>query len=233
MAEALPREDAMHLRTAAAAVCFGLLSLGAVPSFTAHDSPADVAAALQTKYDRVRDFTADFTQQHLSIFKKKGSQHSGKLQVKKPGKMRWDYTAPQKQLFVSDGSQMYLFVPADNQVTVSPVPQQDAATSATMFLVGKGNLVRDFAVSFTPNAPQGTYGLRLQPKAPERDYDWLELVVDRTSLQIRQLTAANKQAGQDTFTFTNFKENVGLSDKTFEFKIPRGAEVIRAGASPK
>lgn len=232
MAEALPREDAMHLRTAAAAVCFGLLSLGSVPSSTAHDSPAEVAAALQTKYDRVRDFTADFTQLHVSILKKKGSQHSGKLQVKKPGKMRWDYTAPQKQLFGSDGFQIYLWVPVDNQVTLSPVPKQDS-TSAMMFLTGKGNIVRDFAVTFTSKAPEGTYGLRLQPKIPEPDYDWLELVVDRTSLQIRQLTAANKQGGQDTFTFTNFKENVGLSDKTFEFKIPRGAEVIRAGASPK
>ena len=233
MTTALPREDAMYRRTAAAAVLFALFSLGSVTSFTAHDSPAEVAAALQTKYDRVRDFTADFTQLHVSILKKKGSQHTGKLQVKKPGKMRWDYSAPQKQLFVSDGAQIYLWVPADNQVTVSPVPQQDAATSATMFLVGRGNLVRDFAVTFTQNAPQNAYGLRLQPKIPERDYDWLELVVDRTSLQIRQLTAANTQGGQDTFTFENFKENVGLSDKTFEFKIPRGAEVIRAGASSK
>jgi len=198
-----------------------------------HDTPAEVAAALQTRYDRVRDFTADFTQEHVGLLKKKTTRLSGKLQVKKPGKMRWDYTAPEKQLFVSDGTTIYLFVPADNQVTVSPVPKQDAATSATLFLVGKGNIVRDFAVTFTQNAPQGTYGLRLQPKLPERDYDWLELVVDRTSMQIRQLTAANKQGGQESFTFTNFKENVGLADKTFEFKIPRGADVRHAGASSK
>lgn len=216
----------------AAAVLMTVVTAGSARPFTAHDSPAEVAAALQTKYDRVRDFTADFSQLHVGILKKKGSQHSGKLQVKKPGKMRWDYAAPDKQLFVSDGATIYLWVPADNQVTVSPVPKEDA-TSAMMFLTGKGNIVRDFAVTFTPNAPQGTYGLRLQPKVAERDYDWLELVVDRTSLQIRQLTAANKQGGQETFTFTNFKENVGLSDKTFEFKIPRGADVIKAGASSK
>ena len=222
-----------RLRSATAAVLFALLSLQPAPSFTAHDSPTEVAGMLQTKYDRVRDFTADFTQNHVSLLKKKGSQHSGKLQVKKPGKMRWDYTAPQKQLFVSDGTTIYLWVPADNQVTMSPLPKQDAATSASMFLVGRGNLVRDFTVAFTQNAPQGTYGLRLQPKIAERDYDWLELVVDRTSFQILQLTAANKQGGQDTFTFANFKENVGLSDKTFEFKIPRGADVIHAGASSK
>ena len=55
----------------------------------------------------------------------------------------------------------------------------------------------------------------LQPKQQQRDYDWLLLVVDRRRCQIRALTAADKQGGRSTFTFTNFKENVGLADKTF------------------
>jgi outer membrane lipoprotein carrier protein len=218
---------------AAAAVTAALFLFSPARPFSAHDDPKEVAGALQTKYDRVRDFTADFTQHHVSILKRKGSTHRGKLQIKKPGKMRWDYTAPEKQLFVSDGRTIYLFVPADNQVTVSPVPQEDTASSAAMFLLGKGNIVRDFTVTFIPNAPQGTWGLRLQPRIAERDYDWLEVIADRTTMQIRQLTAANKQGGQDTFTLANFKENVGLSDKIFEFTIPRGADVIKAGASKK
>ena len=220
-------------RAAIAAMLLALVTAASAQTEGTHDTPADIAGRLQTRYDRVRDFTADFTQQHVGLLKKKASQHSGKLQIKKPGKMRWDYMAPERQLFVSDGSTIYLWVPADNQVTVSPVPKQEGATSATLFLVGKGNIVRDFAISFTQNPPQGTYGLRLQPKLPERDYDWLELAVDRNTMQIRQLVAANKQGGQETFTFSNFKENVGLSDKTFEFKIPRGAEVINAGGSAK
>ena len=218
--------------TAIAAVLVALFTVVSAQSRGTNETPADVAVALQTHYDRVRDFTADFTQQHVGLLKKKSTRHSGKLQVKKPGKMRWDYTAPEKQLFVSDGTTIHLWVPADNQVTISPVPKQDSATSATLFLVGKGNIVRDFAVTFTQNTPAGSYGLRLQPKTPERDYDWLELVVDRASMQIRQLVAANREGGQDTFTFSNYKENVGLTDKTFEFKIPRGADVKRAGASP-
>jgi outer membrane lipoprotein-sorting protein len=88
-------------------------------------------------------------------------------------------------------------------------------------------------VSFTKDPPAGTYGLRLDPKLQERDYDWLQLVVDQRSMQIRTLTAADRQGGQSTFTFSNFKENVGLPDTTFNFKIPRGADVINAGASTR
>jgi outer membrane lipoprotein carrier protein len=192
-------------------------------------SAQQVAAALQAKYDQVRDFSADFTQQYESGVLKRKITERGRVQVKKPGRMRWDYTAPEKKLFVSDGSRIYLWVPADNQVTTSAVPKQDEATTAVLFLVGKGDLTRDFNVRFGENAPAGTYSLRLDPKLPERDYDWLELVVDQKSLQIRSLTAADRQGGQSTFHFSNFRENAGISDNTFAFKIPKGADVISSG----
>ena len=47
------------------------------------------------------------------------------------------------------------------------------------------------------------------PKQPQRDYDWLQIVVDRETLQIRSLTAADEQGGRSTFQFSNFKENIG------------------------
>jgi outer membrane lipoprotein carrier protein len=202
------------------------LSLSAQPQ-----SAEQVAAALQAKYDGIRDFSADFTQQYESGVLKRKLTERGKVRVKKPGKMRWDYTSPEKKVFVSDGARIYLWVPADNQVTTSPVPKQDEATTAVLFLVGKGHLTRDFNVTFIPDAPAGTYALRLEPKLAERDYDWLELVVDQRSLQLRSLGAADRQGGQSTFTFSNFKENVGLSDSTFAFQIPRGADVVTSGKS--
>jgi outer membrane lipoprotein carrier protein len=193
----------------------------------------EVAAALQAKYDQIRDFTADFTQQYESSVLRRKLTERGKVQVKKPGKMRWDYTAPEKKLFVSDGSRIYLWVPADNQVTASDVPKQDEATTAVLFLVGKGNLTRDFKVSFSPGAPAGTHALRLEPRLPERDYDWLQIVIDQKTLQIRSLTAADRQGGQSTFELSNLKENVGIPDKVFTFKIPAGADVRDSSSSAR
>jgi outer membrane lipoprotein carrier protein len=216
----------LFLRALLAAV--SMASTGVVveqPQLTA----ADVASRVQQRYDRVRDFTADFTHEAESgVLRKKLVEH-GTVAVKKPGRMRWSYNAPEVKLFVSDGVRMYMHTPADNQVIVSPVPGDDQATTAVLFLTGKGQLTRDFAVSLTPGSPAGTYVLKLQPKLQERDYDWLQLVVDRTTFQILSLTTADKQGTRSTFTFSNFKENVGLADKMFAFTIPRGADVIQAG----
>ncbi len=207
-----------------------LLSLGLLTAAQpAGPSAPEVAAALQKKYDSVRDFTADFVHQAEGGVLRKKTTERGTLQVKKPGKMRWNYTVPEKKEFVSDGNRMYLYVPADKQVMVSQVPAADQATTAVLFLVGKGNLTRDFKVSFVSGGSGDTYSLRLDPKLPERDYDWLQVVVDKSTLQIRALSAADASGGRQTFSFANFKENVGLADTLFVFKIPRGADVVPVG----
>jgi outer membrane lipoprotein carrier protein len=217
------------MRLVALAALTSTLVVTGITASQPQQSAPQVAAALQARYDRISDFTADFTQHYQSGVLKRKVTERGTLQVKKPGKMRWDYTDPEKKLFISDGARISLYVPADKQVTVTPVPSQDEATTAVLFLVGKGNLTRDFTVTFTKNQEAGTHGLRLQPKLPERDYDWLEIVVDQSTLQIRSLTAADRQGGQSTFVLSKVKENVGLSDKTFAFIPPRGTDVIHSG----
>jgi outer membrane lipoprotein carrier protein len=210
-----------------------VLTTAVVPQTPARPPAPEVAAALQKKYDAIHDFTADFVHESEGGLLRKKQVERGAVQIKKPGKMRWDYKSPETKVFVSDGRRIYLHVPADNQVIVSPVPSEDQATTAVLFLVGKGNLTRDFRVSYAEGSAADTYALRLDPKTPETDYDWLQVVVDRKTLQIKALTAADRDGGRSTFQFSNFKENVGLSDKTFAFKIPRGADVTTNGSSPR
>ena len=210
-----------------------LLAAGLAGSASAQPerSATDVASALQARYDTIRDFSADFVHSYEGGILKKSLSERGTVKVKKPGKMRWDYQAPERKLFVSDGRQMYLHEVRANQVTVFAVPAADQAATAVLFLAGKGNLTRDFDVAFAEGAPEGAYALTLRPKMPERDYESLTLVVDRASLQLRSLSALDGQGGRSTFQFSNFKENVGLPDNTFTFKIPRGADVIRGDSS--
>jgi outer membrane lipoprotein carrier protein len=205
-----------------------LLLLPSAPSVQGRGTALDTARALQQKYDRVKDFTAEFTHTYQGGVLKKTATEHGSVQIKKPGRMRWEYTSPEKKTFVSDGHKIYSYVPADKQVIVSDVPPDDEATTAVLFLAGKGNLARDFEVAYT-DAPAGSVGLRLNPRQQQRDYDWLILVVDAASLQIRGLTAADRQGGRSTFDFANYKENTGTPDSVFTFKIPRGTDVISAG----
>jgi outer membrane lipoprotein carrier protein len=209
----------------------GLLLLApAVAAGQARPSAADLAQSVQQKYDRVKDFTADFTHTYEGGVLKKKATERGTVKIKKPGRMRWEYTAPEKKIFVADGRMIYSYIPVDKQVIRSSVPADDQATTAVLFLAGKGNLTRDFKVSYADGAPEGTWLLRLDPKQKQHDYDWLVLGVDAKTMQIRSLTAADQQGGRSTFQFSNYRENTGVSDGVFAFKIPRGVDVITAGS---
>jgi outer membrane lipoprotein carrier protein len=197
--------------------------------------PAALARAVQERYDRVRDFSADFTHTYEGGVLKKRVVERGTVQIKKPGRMRWRYTSPEEKLFVSDGLQIYSYVPADRQVIVSPMPREDQATTAALFLAGKGDLTRDFTssvVAAPPGAPPGSSALELTPRHEQRDYNTLTLVTDPATHVIRMLVASDRQGGRSVFAFDNIKENTGLADNVFSFAIPRGADVIRTGGPP-
>src|SRR5438046_2407174 len=190
-------------------------------------SAADLAAALQKKYDAVKDFSADFVHAYEGGVLHKQITERGKLVVKKPGRMRWEYNSPEEKLFVSDGVKMYSYIPQDKQVIVSTISADDEATTPTLFLAGKGNLTRDFTpslIDLPPEMPSGTRALKLVPKSRQQDYDWLVLAVDPSSLDIRGLVTTDAQGGKSSFSFTNLKQNLGLVDKEFAFKIPRGVD---------
>src|SRR5689334_16473735 len=93
------------------------LGLAVMSSSPAQTLPPaqEVAATLQKKYDSIRDFTADFVHESEGGLLRKKQTERGVVQVKKPGKMRWDYKSPEPKLFLSDGRRIYLYVPADNQ----------------------------------------------------------------------------------------------------------------------
>jgi outer membrane lipoprotein carrier protein len=190
-----------------------------------------LARRVQAHYDRVRDFTADFEQAYQGGVLRQRTIERGRVSIKKPGRMRWEYTDPERKLFVSDGSQIYSYVPADHQVMVQALPQGDRASTPVLFLSGHGSLLRDFTVAAPGEGtwPSGTRALKLAPKKPEPEYEWLVLVVDAKSLALRQLVTRDAQGGTSTFTFTNLRENVGLPDDRFAFEIPRDADVIRQG----
>ena len=194
---------------------------------------AQLAQALQKKYDGIKDFAADFIHTYEGGVLKKKLTERGRLLIKKPGKMRWEYTAPERKSFVSDGIELYSYIPQDKQVIVASVPRQDQATTPTLFLAGKGNLTRDFSpsiVDLPAGMPAGSRALKLVPKIHQRDYDWLVLVVDPSTLAIRGLVTVDAQGGTSSFSFNNLKENVGLADKDFAFKIPKGVDVVRASS---
>ncbi|MGH9801917.1 MAG: outer membrane lipoprotein chaperone LolA [Blastocatellia bacterium] len=180
---------------------------------------------LQTKYNKLASLSADFTQMYNS-----GSQsrrESGRVLLKKPGKMRWDYTSPEAKLFISDGKSLYEYVPAEKYASKSSIKDSGDMRAPFAFLLGRGNLRRDFKkIEFAKETPAraGNKVLRMIPK---RAADFRELLVEvePSSLQIARLTLIEGGGSRSDFLFSNVRENSPVSDAQFIFKAPASVEV--------
>ena len=210
----------------AATALLALCLLPAFPGAQTRPAPDGVARALQQRYQGIRDFAADFVHSYRGGVLRTQTIERGTVVIKKPGRMRWVYTSPEKKEFISDGGKVYSYLPQDRQVIVTPLPSDDQATTPVLFLAGKGDIGRDFTAAYAETSPAGTTALKLTPRRPEAEYEYLVVAVDPTTLQIRALTTRDRQGGDSTLTFNNLKENTGISDKAFVFRIPRGVDVI-------
>ncbi len=207
-----------------------LLLLSSALTLPAASELEPLISALQTKYSRLNSLAADFTQ----IYTAPGDptrRESGHLLLKKPGKMRWDYTAPETKLYVSDGKLVYEYLPAERLATRAKVKETSDLRAPFMFLLGRGNLRRDFKrIEFAAESPvrAGHRVLRLIPKRAA-EFRELLLEVEPQTLRLARLSFIDTNGARSDFLFSNVRENVAADDAQFIFKPPAGVEVRGEG----
>jgi len=199
-------------------------ALAADPGATADASARGLVRAIEAHHAAAADIVARFTQSYRSGMLGREIVERGKVWIKRPGRMRWEYQEPESKLFVSDGHSFWFYVPADRQVVVS---EQDPGRSlAARLLSGRGGLLDDFEASLEEPLEEGVLRLRLAPRAEQADLR-LALVDAEPGGRIRQVLIEDLQGNRTRFRFEDVRENTGLAERLFRFEVPRGVEVIR------
>jgi outer membrane lipoprotein carrier protein len=191
----------------------------------------ELARRIQTHLDEVRDFQARFTQRYHRQIIGKVIIEGGVVAIKKPGRMRWDYTSPEEKLFVTDGDKTYFYVPEDRQVIVSHAPGGALGLtpdSPLSLLAGRSRLVEAFEVHPAQSEPQaGGTVLRLVPRRPQEDFEEIEIEAEASG-RVRRVVLVDSQGNRTDFFFDDIKENQGIPDTLFLFTVPSGVDIILA-----
>jgi chaperone LolA len=200
------------------------------PAFYFQGRPdlAAVVQGLQQRYAGVQSVSAKFQQ----IYRAPGIEQveSGVLLMRKPGLMRWEYREPEVKLFIADGRNTYLYTPEDRQVLVRALDANELRGTPLRFLLGQGDLSREFVASwekeFKPKV-EGTVVVRLIPRSPESEYAYVVLESDERTFDLRRIVVREPSGNYSEFTLTDVMTNVHIDNKQFQFKIPKGVEVIQ------
>jgi outer membrane lipoprotein carrier protein len=184
-----------------------------------------LAARIQARYATIRDFTADFTLTTTSGLSLGGGSDRGKVIVKKPLRMRWTLATGSRHEVVSDGARLFNYFPKDK--VVNEVSLGDHSSTALLLLTGRGDLTRDFTARMAAAQPPDEWRLTLTPRAPQPDYKEITLAVDRAALRLMGLDILDDQGTVRAFRFSNLRENQGIADSVFAFRVPAGVDVQR------
>ena len=185
--------------------------------------------AFESSYHAVNTLSADFTQTYTTG--ERTRVESGTVRLAKGGRMRWDYREPEAKLFVSDGKDLSLYIPAENQVTRSAAKTAEDFRTPLGVLLSHFSLRRVFTkVEFADQALHVDDGDRVLRGYPKKEFEeeYREVLIELTpKIDIRRLVVFYADNSSMEFTFTNIQRNVALPSSVFRFVPPSAAEIIQ------
>ena len=192
-----------------------------------------LARAVDEHYNHLRSLQADFTE----IYRGDGAERveSGTLWLKKPRKMRWEYRSPKEKLFISDGKQVWFYLPAERQARKTELKKLEDLRSPLAFLLGKTKLENELrglskVVDQAP-AETGNTLLRGVPQAMSERVSEVQLEITPSD-QIVRIMITEVDGATTEFRFASLKENQSLGDGRFEFTPPPGVETVEGQVAP-
>ena len=181
---------------------------------------------LQQHYQATKSFSAGFDE----TIARPGVppvRRNGTIYYKKPGKLRWEFEGSQAETIVSDGTTIYDYDPGLNQVVETPLAQAVHSQAAAAFLLGAGDLNRDFnAVGISGPDSSGIVQVSLTPR---QGGERIEAGIDRKTYNVTGLSIVDAMGNQTHFKFSNIELNPPLEDSRFTFTPPNGADIVSAG----
>ncbi|MGD8611341.1 MAG: outer membrane lipoprotein carrier protein LolA [Desulfobacterales bacterium] len=184
---------------------------------------------VENKYANSK-FSADFIQKSTIKAMDITDMAKGKVYIKYPGMMRWEYEKPDRQIIITDADKLWIYRPADNQVLTGTAP--------TFFRDGKGaSFLSDIRVirqKFDISLEQGPaeesdlfYHLKLIPLEKTLDISEIRLLVSRQTYNVLQIVTLNFYGDETRIDLLNFVFDANLDDSLFSFKIPPGVDVLQ------
>ncbi len=224
------REMLVLLITAWVIFCDFGFAASAARAAASRGNPAveEYVRDLESSYRAVRTLRADFTQTYT--WGGRTRVESGTVYFAQGGRMRWDYLRPNEKLFLSDGKQVLLYIPAENQLTRSAVKSSADVRVPFRLLLSRLSLRKVFArIEFADSALSHAPEDRVLRGVPKKEYegDYRDVLMEVTpSFDVRRLVISYPDNSLMEFRFDRIERDVPVSRSLFRFSPPPGTEII-------
>jgi outer membrane lipoprotein carrier protein len=202
-----------------------LVCLLVVSAFGAETPLETLLKTVEQRYNRSDTLQVVFHDSFTKTGRARRAE-SGILQLRKPGRMRWEYTDPQGKLAVCDGKIFWTYYPDENRVEKMALRNTEDVRAPLAFLLGKLHFDKEFRN--LQGKPEGNdTRITAEPKTDGLPYSAVEFLVTSEG-RIREVKVTRFDNSIMGYTFDQEKVGPKLDDKLFQFQVPKGAAVVEA-----
>jgi outer membrane lipoprotein-sorting protein len=218
------------------------------PAKDSADSVKAIAQLLEEHYRNAQTLRAVFLERYSSG-PREAIVESGTVYFRRPGRMRWEYEAPEKKLFLADGKSVWFYVPADHTATKAPIKESSDWRTPLALLTKNANLSRlcmRIDLIAQKGTPAGHAILRCMPKGEKvgkptaaassmRDSTQLPGAADFVEVLLEVNASSGELAGvrirqpggiELEYRFGDWQEGLPLPEEMFRFRPPAGVAIV-------
>jgi outer membrane lipoprotein carrier protein len=210
----------------AGALALWVVSTVATPADTGSVALEGILKGIEKRYAG-KGFSASFFQESMLKAMQITDTAEGQLTVKRPGKMRWEYTIPEKQSIITDGKTMWIYRPADNQVMLGKAPAYFGKGKGAGFLSDIRLIRESFTIELQPAENDDYYRLKLLPLQPTQELSDIILSVAKRTYQIDQVVTHNAYGDETRIVLMDYRFDIEPEEGLFGFTIPEGTDVVQ------
>lgn len=185
----------------------------------------DIINRIEKRYN-VAGFVAEFHQESTITALGITDTARGKIYVRRPNMMRWEYEKPEPQIIITNGKRLWVYRPVDKQVMVGEAPAYFGDGKGAGFLADIKMLRRKFVITRSKEDDASYYRLKLVPLEKSIDLAEIYLLVSKSSFTVQKVITVNAYRDETNIELINpqFERKPDLS--LFTFTIPEGTDVL-------
>ncbi len=190
-------------------------------------TPVEIARNFKKKLASIDSLQSRFEHAYYSNSLAAPLMEKGNFTFKKPDRMRWEYTEPEKKTYVYQAGTLLSYIPEDNQLIRSTVDREQAESDILGFFSGKTEFEERYLIEESPFPSDDplAWQIKLTPKE-EGEQSYILLEIGRAGWLLQKAVLFDWAGNKHEFRFSRIRVNPRLPGDAFEIKVPPDCEII-------
>jgi len=196
-------------------------------------TPEDMPDLIQSRYETLKTFQADFVQELTNVSSGQTETRTGRIWYRQPSQVRWETTVPEKELLILGPDYAWDYIEGEQLALKYSVAGLLDSKTILRFISGQANIKEDFVVKTEWQGAdevrakwgKGFTVLQLVPKEAEPGMVLAYIGVEPETGLLRQVMIVDFYGNGNELRLSNVTLDVKLGDDMFTFTPPAGTQV--------